>query len=64
MVVAEPSRFLPEEFLREWVDLLVRLVEAAGAVVIFFGVLVAVVRFVRVLLPRRDRTPSCRSASP
>jgi hypothetical protein len=63
MVVAEPSRFLPEEFLREWVDLLVRLVEAAGAVVIFFGVLVAVVRFVRVL-PRRDRTPSCRSASP
>jgi uncharacterized membrane protein len=53
MVVAEPSRFLPEESLRQWVDLLVRLVEAAGAVVIFFGVLVAVVRFVLVL-PRRD----------
>jgi uncharacterized membrane protein len=52
MVVAEPSRFLPEEFLREWVDLLVRLVGAAGAVVISFGVLVAVVRVVRVL-PRR-----------
>ncbi|HET6562345.1 MAG TPA: DUF1622 domain-containing protein [Marmoricola sp.] len=45
--------FLSEESLREGVDLLVRLVEAAGAVVIFIGALVAVVQFVRVL-PQRD----------
>lgn len=44
---------LPESFLREAVDTMVRLVEAAGAVVIFLGALVAVVGFVRAL-PRRD----------
>lgn len=43
---------LPEERLRSAVDLLVRLVEAAGAAVIFIGALVAVVQFVRVLLAR------------
>ncbi|WP_319804518.1 DUF1622 domain-containing protein [Nocardioides malaquae] len=44
---------LPESFLREVVDTMVRLVEAAGAVVIFVGALVAMVGFVRAL-PRRD----------
>lgn len=43
---------LPEEQLREGVDLLVRLVEAAGAAVIFVGAVVAVVKLLRVL-PRR-----------
>lgn len=44
---------LPEESLRSAVDTLVRLVEAAGAVVIFIGAVVAVVHFV-MALPRRD----------
>lgn len=43
---------LPEERLRSAVDLLVRLVEAAGAIVIFIGALAAVVQFVRVLIAR------------
>jgi uncharacterized membrane protein len=38
---------LPEELLRAVVDVLVRLVEAAGAVVIFVGAAWAFVRFVR-----------------
>ena len=44
---------LPEESLRSAVDLLVRLVEAAGAGVIFIGAVIAVTGFVRAL-PRRD----------
>jgi uncharacterized membrane protein len=44
---------LPESFLREAVDTLVRLVEATGAVVIFIGALVAAAGFLRAL-PRRD----------
>lgn len=44
---------LPEESLRTAVDLLVRLVEAGGAVVIFIGALVAAVKFLRAL-PKRD----------
>lgn len=44
---------LPEESLRSAVDMLVRLVEAAGAAVIFVGALIAVVQFVRVL-PQRS----------
>ena len=44
---------LPEETLRSSVDLLVRLVEAAGAVIIFVGAVWAVLLFLRVL-PRRD----------
>ncbi len=44
---------LPDERLRGTVDVLVRLVEAAGAAVIFVGAVVAVVHFVRVL-PRRS----------
>ena len=38
---------LPESFLRDAVDLLVRLVEAAGAVIIFAGAAWAFYRFVR-----------------
>jgi uncharacterized membrane protein len=38
---------LPESFLRDAVDLLVRLVEAAGAVIIFIGAAWAFYRFVR-----------------
>jgi uncharacterized membrane protein len=38
---------LAEETLRDAVDLLVRFVEAAGALIIFVGAVIAVVRFVR-----------------
>lgn len=44
---------LPEDRLREAVDLAVRLVEAAGASVIFIGAVVAVAQFIR-HLPSRD----------
>jgi uncharacterized membrane protein len=44
---------LPEERLRSAVDALVRLVEAAGAAVIFVGAVLAVAQFLRVL-PRRQ----------
>ncbi len=44
---------LPEERLRSAVDVAVRLVEAAGALVIFVGAVVAVVLFLRAL-PRRN----------
>ena len=44
---------LPEETLRDVVDSLVRLVEAAGAAVIFIGALIGVVKFVAAL-PRRN----------
>jgi uncharacterized membrane protein len=43
---------LPEDLLREAVDLLVRLVEAAGAVVIFIGAVLAIAQFARVLVGR------------
>lgn len=51
--MAATVEFLSEETLRTWVNLLVRLVEAAGAAIIFIGALVAVFQFLRVL-PRRD----------
>jgi uncharacterized membrane protein len=41
------GQVLPESVLREAVDLLVRLVEAAGALVIFVGAAWAFVQFVR-----------------
>ena len=41
------GQLLPESLLREAVDLLVRLVEAAGALVIFVGAAWAFVQFVR-----------------
>src|SRR3954447_13114825 len=44
---------LPEETLRDAVDTLVRLVEAAGAIVIFIGAGIAFVGFVRAL-PKRN----------
>ena len=44
---------LPEDTLRDGVDLLVRLVEAAGALVIFVGAVWALLLFLRVL-PTRD----------
>ncbi|MFD2083167.1 Uncharacterized membrane protein [Actinopolymorpha cephalotaxi] len=44
---------LSEEFLREVVSLLVRLVEAAGALIIFVGAAFAFVRFVTTALRRR-----------
>ena len=47
------AAILSEERLHEGVDLLVRLVEAAGAVVIFIGAVVAVVGFLRAL-PKGD----------
>jgi uncharacterized membrane protein len=44
---------LPESLLRAGVDLLVRLVEAAGALIIFVGAAWAFVQFVRAGLARR-----------
>jgi uncharacterized membrane protein len=44
---------LPEETLRDVVDSLVRLVEAAGAAVIFIGALIAVSKFLAAL-PKRN----------
>ncbi|MCW2814004.1 MAG: hypothetical protein JWN84_1459 [Nocardioides sp.] len=47
---------LPEESLRSAVDLLVRLVEAAGILVIFVGAVLAAVGFARAVShPGRDR---------
>jgi uncharacterized membrane protein len=45
--------FLPEALLREVVDMFVRVVEAAGALIIFLGAVVAIIQFLRVL-PKRD----------
>ncbi|SDY46291.1 Uncharacterized membrane protein [Modestobacter sp. DSM 44400] len=42
-----PDSILSEDLLRRYVDLLVRLVEAAGAIVIFLGAVLAAVKFVR-----------------
>ena len=51
-----PSSFLSEELLREYVDLLVRIVEAVGAIVIFVGAVLAAVGFVRAALVPRSTT--------
>lgn len=51
-----PEDVLAEDVLREYVDLLVRLVEAAGAIVIFVGACLAAVGFVKAALgPARER---------
>lgn len=51
-----PDDVLSDEVLRQYVDLLGRLIEGAGAVIIFVGAVVAVTRFALGLLgPRRDR---------
>lgn len=47
-----PDSILSEEFLRSYVDLLVRFVEAAGAIVIFIGAALAALKFVRAALRR------------
>ena len=52
MISAFPEGFLSEDVLREYVDLLVRLVEAAGALIIFVGAVVATVRFVQAAVIR------------
>src|ERR671939_2121775 len=49
----EAIQILPEETLRDIVDSLVRLVEAAGAAVIFIGALIGVVKFLAAL-PKRN----------
>ena len=41
-----PSDLLSDDTLRPWVDVLVRFVEAAGALVIFIGAALAAIRFV------------------
>ncbi len=46
-IAAFPEELLSEELLRAYVDLLVRVVEAAGAVIIFVGAVVATARFAR-----------------
>jgi uncharacterized membrane protein len=51
--MAPSVEILPEDALRVVVDAMVRLVEAAGALVIFTGAVVAFVLFLRAL-PRRD----------
>lgn len=51
MVVSE-IEVLPESTLRSVVDVLVRVVEAAGAAIIFIGAAVALVQFLRVLPTR------------
>ncbi len=43
---------LPESTLRDAVDVMVRLVEAAGAVVIVIGAVIAIVKFAAALLRR------------
>ncbi|MCZ2813184.1 DUF1622 domain-containing protein [Modestobacter sp. VKM Ac-2979] len=50
-----PHSFLSEELLRSYVNLFIRLVEAAGAVVIFVGAVIAAVQFVRAAVRGRHR---------
>ena len=45
-MIAFPEGVLSEDLLREYVDLLVRVVEAAGALIIFVGAAIAFWRFV------------------
>ena len=49
-----PASVLSEDLLRDYVDLLVRLVEAAGALVIFVGAVLAAIGFVRAALNRHS----------
>jgi uncharacterized membrane protein len=46
------ASIVSEDFLRNAVDLLVRLVEAAGAIVIFVGAVLAAVKFARAAIAR------------
>ena len=49
-----PSAIFSEDLLRGWVDLLVRLVEAAGALIIFVGAVLAAIAFVQAALVFRS----------
>lgn len=51
-MLVDSIEILPEDQLRDAVDLLVRLVEAAGAAIIFVGALIAMLQFLRVLPSR------------
>lgn len=53
MAPRNETEILPEHWLTTAVDTMVRLVEAAGAVIIFVGAVIAVLGFLRAL-PRRD----------
>jgi len=53
MTTLHAFELLPESTLRDAVDLMVRLIEACGAVVIMIGAVVAIAKFV-VALGRRD----------
>lgn len=53
MTTLHAFELLPESTLRDAVDLMVRLIEACGAVVIMIGAVVAIMKFV-VALGRRD----------
>lgn len=58
MITTLPPGFLAEgllseDALRDYVDLLVRLVEAAGALIIFVGALVATVRVAEAMVRKR-----------
>ncbi|MDG4665061.1 DUF1622 domain-containing protein [Mycobacterium sp. 236(2023)] len=53
MTTLQAFELLPESTLRDAVDLMVRLIEACGAVVIMIGAVVAIAKFV-VALGRRD----------
>ena len=55
-----PSSLLSEDLLRDWVDLLVRIVEAAGAVIIFVGAVVAAAAFVRAAVVSRSTSEFVR----
>ena len=55
-----PSSLLSEDLLRDWVDLLVRLVEAAGAVIIFVGAVLAAAAFVRAAVVSRSTSEFVR----
>ena len=52
MIIASVEDLLPEDSLAEYVDLLVRLVEAAGALIIVAGALLAVARLARAAVRR------------
>lgn len=58
-----PASVLSENLLRDYVDLLVRLVEAAGALIIFVGAVLAAVGFGRAALSRTATASSSASDS-
>lgn len=59
-----PRSLLSEDLLRDYVDLLVRLVEAVGALVIFVGAVLAAVGFVRAALRRNSDREAPTTTAP